>query len=122
MGFCYQKGKGVGQEEAQAIRYYERAANQGFAPSHCQLGIHCRQTNQLEKAVRHFQAAADENFPNGQYNLAVCYLEGIGVAKDLQKARHYFTISGMRSLNQGWSCNSCKPTKQEISQLFSMFE
>ena len=39
------------------------------------------------RAVEYYRKAAEAGYAKAQYQLGVCYEEGIGVAKDLEKAK-----------------------------------
>jgi TPR repeat protein len=39
LGWMYQYGIGIQKDEAQAVSWYRKAANQGFAPASYKLGI-----------------------------------------------------------------------------------
>ncbi len=44
----------------------------------------------LGEAVGYFKKAADKNDANGLYNLGMCYMQGLGVSQEDQKAFSYF--------------------------------
>ena len=39
LGVCYEYGKGVPQDDAQAAEWFKKAAEQGYAEAQCQLGF-----------------------------------------------------------------------------------
>ena len=41
-------------------------------------------------AYKCYVIAASNGFADGQFNLARCYEQGIGIEKDLQKAKQYY--------------------------------
>jgi len=55
-----------------------------------QEGVAAYQAGNLSLAVKEFRAAAETNDANCQYNLALMYERGIGVAKDEQEARAWY--------------------------------
>jgi hypothetical protein len=52
----------------------------------------------LRRAAKKYTEAADRGHPEGQYNSARCYMFGIGVEINEEKARHYYTMAS----NQGY--------------------
>ena len=38
LGLCYQYGKGVAKDYAEAVKWYRKAAEQGHARAQCNLG------------------------------------------------------------------------------------
>lgn len=75
-------------EYARALKYWEDGAKNDPA---CivalgrvyQNGI--RVPQDLQRALRYFIQAAEQNYPNAYYDLGDCYLEGIGVERDVVK-------------------------------------
>jgi TPR repeat protein len=55
-----------------------------------QEGVAAYEAGNLPLAVKEFRAAAEANDPNCQYNLALMYEQGIGVAKDEKEARVWY--------------------------------
>ena len=44
----------------------------------------------MEEAARHFRDAADHGHVEAQYSLALCYLDGMGLERDVESARAWF--------------------------------
>jgi len=82
------------------------ASNQGNTDATVLLGM--RYTSgalqNYEKAVSLFQAAADKNNADGEYYMAVAYLNGFGVPKDEAQAAAWFKRSADRghAVSQYW--------------------
>lgn len=55
-----------------------------------QEGVAAYETNNLPLALKEFRAGAETNDANCQYNLALMYEQGIGVAKDEKEARTWY--------------------------------
>jgi len=55
-----------------------------------QEGVAAYEAGNLPLAVKEFRAAAETNDANCQYNLALMYEQGIGVAKDEKEARVWY--------------------------------
>jgi len=86
LGILYQRGRGVAQDDAEAVRWYRKAAEQGFGFAEDNLGVMYRDGRGVSKdeseAVVWFRKAAEHGNAEGQNNLGAMYQKGRGVAKD----------------------------------------
>ena len=98
LGDCYARGFGVTQDGEVAFKYYTKAAGKGLSIGMSGLGD-CyfngigTATNK-EEAVKWYLKSAEKN--NNHWDrgktaekIAQCFKEGIGVSKDLTKAREW---------------------------------
>ena len=85
---------GVERDDAEAVKWYRKAAEQNDAYAQSNLGF-CYDNglgvrkNDAE-AVKWFREAAEQNDAEAQYNLAVCYRDGLGVKKNAAEAVRWF--------------------------------
>ncbi len=91
LGFCYDKGRGVSENDTQAFQWYSKSAAQGYAKAQYQLGK-CYKNGEgtqkdRAKAVALFTKAANQGNANAQYELGKCYLKGKGVPQSDSKAK-----------------------------------
>ncbi len=49
--------------------------------------------------MEYFQLAAQQNYAPAPCNLGVCYIEGIGIAKDEKKAVEYYHLAAQQNYN-----------------------
>lgn len=93
VGLCYDKGRGVTEDDAKAVAWYQKAVDQGYAKAQYQLGKCYKNGEGIakdeKKAVELFLLAAKQDNGDAQYQLAKCYLKGKGVAKDEAKAKSW---------------------------------
>ena len=93
LGLCYENGKGVEQDEAQAVRWYRKAAQQGYPWAQCNLGLCYEYGRGVEQdttmAVQWYRKAAEQGNKNAQLALADCYENGLGVPKNPSLARYW---------------------------------
>jgi hypothetical protein len=88
----YELGDGATKNDAEAVAWYRKAADQGDVYAMNGLGVHLFQgtgvaRNEAE-AMQWFRKAADKGFAPAQIHLAILYENGWGgVNQDLQKAR-----------------------------------
>ncbi len=84
LGDCYLSGKFVFQDSNESAKWYQKAADQGYAKAQYNLGIFYFKGIGVEEnkaeAVKWYRKAADQGYADAQYNLASCYYGGNGVA------------------------------------------
>lgn len=62
-----------------------------------------------KKAVEWYRKAADQGYPNGQWNLAFMYVRGEGVNEDFDKARELF----LQAAEQGYA-----PAEYDLGMMY----
>jgi TPR repeat protein len=85
---------GVAKDEAEAVKWYRKAADQNIPAARYNLGVcyalgHGVARDDVE-AVKWYRRAAEQNYPKAQYNLGLCYDHGEGVAKDEAEAVKWY--------------------------------
>ena len=90
LGVFYSYGRGVPQDHAEAVKWFRKAADQGFAPAQYSLGSHYARgdgvVKDVSEAVKWWGKAAEQGDAEAQYSLARCYSLGEGVGKDSAQA------------------------------------
>jgi TPR repeat protein len=90
LGRAYYEGKGVTQDFAQAVAWYEKAAKQGYARTQNSLGYAYYEgkgvAQDFAHAVALWEKAAKQGFAQAQSNLGATYHDGKGVAQDFAQA------------------------------------
>jgi|GEM_PF-3317811 len=90
----YLYGKGITQDNTQAMHWMQQSAGQEYLPAQSELGIlyakgeTVPQNNELAKSWT--QKAADKGYARAQFNLAIMYHMGTVVPKDRVKALYWF--------------------------------
>jgi localization factor PodJL len=88
------EGRGVPQNLAEALAWFERAAKQGLAPAQFRLGGLYEKgfgvKKNTEMARRYYTAAGEAGHAKALHNLAVLYAEGIDGKPDYRTAAHWF--------------------------------
>jgi TPR repeat protein len=92
LGALYERGRGVPQDEAQAMAWFRKAADQGFAHAQFRLGFLYADTND-PRAVDWYLRAADEGHPTAIAQLAITYELGRGVPQDRVEAYKWWTLA-----------------------------
>jgi localization factor PodJL len=94
LGARYAEGRGVPQSLPDAIRWFERAAEAGFAPAQFRLASVNEKGDGVKKDVqaarRLYLAAAGKGHAKAMHNLAVLYAEGIDGKPDYKAASEWF--------------------------------
>jgi localization factor PodJL len=94
VGIRYAEGRGVPQNLPEAIRWFERAADAGFAPAEFRLASLNEKGEGIRKDVqaarRFYLAAAGKGHAKAMHNLAVLYAEGIDGRPDYKAASEWF--------------------------------
>ena len=97
LGLLYYHGQGVNESNAQALRWFQRAASQGLAEAQFHLGnMHAYglapeapgEDPQWLAAQWYFQAAR-QGHVDAQYSLGVLFLTGSGVVQSATEARKW---------------------------------
>jgi uncharacterized protein len=101
LGVRYDIGRGVPQDDKEAVKWYRLAADQGHALGQANLGTMYdkgRGVPQDDKeAVKWYRLAADQGNVLAQTNLGLMYDKGRGVSQDYIKASEWY----MFAANQG---------------------
>jgi len=69
-----------------AMGHYHAAAEAGVALAQAKLGYIYDQSNDDEKAVKWYRAAAEQQHPDGEFGLGEMYAKGEGVDQDFEVA------------------------------------
>ncbi len=101
-------GKGDGlaylEDDAEAVRWYTRAAEQGHARAQSELGEMYATGSGVEQndieAVRWFAKAAERSDDVAMSNLALMYYDGRGVPKDHAETARWLRRAGEQGLAQ----------------------
>ena len=100
VGWCYDQGQGVPQDDKKTVEWYTKAAEQGYANAQNNLGV-CYKRGQgvpqdYKKAVEWYTKAAEQGHARAQTNLGCCYEAGYGVPQDYKKAAEWYTKAGKK--------------------------
>jgi uncharacterized protein len=97
LGRAYETGKGIRQDNSQAVLWYRKAADQRNAAAENSLGSMYRLGQGVgkdkEEAVRWYQKSAKLGSPEAMFNLGTSYYNGDGVPEDPVLAYAWFLLS-----------------------------
>lgn len=94
LGKLYYNGNGVTKSDSEALNWYAKSANQGFAKAQNNLGIFYQRgigtSQSLSDAVYWFRKAAEQGLDHAQGNLGNMYFYGQGVEKSESEAAFWY--------------------------------
>ena len=97
LGYMYDQGEGVVEDDREAVKWLRKAAEQGHAVAQNNLGIMFHLGRALPKddreAVNWYRKAAEQGYAGAQYNLGRMYANGEGVPEDYVKAYAWFNLA-----------------------------
>ena len=97
LGFMYEKGYGVPQDYAEAVRWYRLSAKQGYALAQNNLGVMYGRGHGVPqdyvKAMEWYRRAAEQGNALGQNNLGTMYHNGHGELQDYVRAHMWFNLA-----------------------------
>ena len=97
LGYMYEEGLGVSQDNAKAVEWYRKAAEQGHATAQCNLGIMYENGRGVSqdnaKAVEWYRKSAEQGNVFAQCKLGYMYGQGRGISQDYVKAVEWFRKS-----------------------------
>jgi uncharacterized protein len=97
LGQAYRLGRGVSQDVAKSVGFYEQAAKNGHVAAQGNLGtllyFSAAPVQNRKKAVEWWHTAAQNGDNRAQYMLGVLYFNGDDVEKDWSKAYAYTSMA-----------------------------
>ena len=103
LGMCYERGLGFEKSDVEAVKWYRKSAEQGYAIAQNNLGgmyeSGCGVEQSNVEAVKWYRTSAEQGFFRAQYNLGEMYYYGHGVKQsDVEAAKWY-----RKSAEQGYA-------------------
>ena len=93
----YERGLGVPQDNVEALKWLQLAADQGYTPAQCTLGVKYEfgfgVPQDYAEALKWFRLAAGQVDAGAQNSLGVMYDNGNGVSQDYVGAHMWFNIA-----------------------------
>jgi hypothetical protein len=106
LGYMYANGRGVPENDVEAVKWYRLAAEQGLAIAQFNLGNMYRTGEGVPEdgveAVKWLRLAAEQGVSdagaNAQFNLGYMYFNGQGIPKDDAEAVKWFRLAAEQGL------------------------
>jgi TPR repeat protein len=103
-GLMYSEGKGVAQDDARAVDYWQQAAEANHVAAINYIGQAYQSGTGLAQdpmaAFEQFQITAAAGNPMGLHEVAKAYASGEGVERDLVKAHGFANLAAVRGLEE----------------------
>jgi TPR repeat protein len=97
VGFMYAAGKGVPQNNSEAIKWFRKAADQGLDRAQESLGkmyyLGDGVPQSYPRAIELFRKAADQGYVLAQLDMGAMYIGGRGVPQDFSEAVKWFRMA-----------------------------
>ena len=94
----FERGQGVPQNHAEAVKWYRLAADQGNADAQYNLGVMYYTGQGVPQdhvqAVKWFRLAADQGLASAQFFLGLMYAKGEGVPQNYVQAHMWLNLAG----------------------------
>ena len=101
LGHMYENGRGVTQDDSEAVTWYHKAAEQGDAQAQHNLGNMYRLgrgvSQDYTEAVKWYGKAAEQGDFGSQYNLAGMYETGLSVPKDYVLSYMWYNLAAAQA-------------------------
>lgn len=95
LGVAYARGTGVEMDQKEAVKWYRKAADQGYVNAQWNLAFRYVRGEGVEanneQAVDYFRLAADQGYPPAEFDLGMMYLQGMGVSRSRTTALDWIT-------------------------------
>jgi TPR repeat protein len=93
----YSNGKGVPEDDAEAVKWYRKAAEQGHEFAQYNLGLMYANGRGVaadkNEARKWYRKAAEQGHAEAQYDLGVAYRFGTGVPEDYVTAYAWYSVA-----------------------------
>lgn len=90
LGVMNLNGIGTTKNEAKAICYFSKAIEENITDARVDLADLLLEKGEVEKSLQLIKLAAESGDDNAMFRLGDCYHKGTGVAKDNEKAMHWY--------------------------------
>jgi uncharacterized protein len=104
LGVLYRDGRGVAQDNTEAVMWFRKAADQGDAVAEFLLGNQYANgkgvPQDYSEAMIWFGRAADQGHPIAMLYLGVMYAEGRGVPQDYVRAHMWFSLAAAQGVQR----------------------
>ena len=113
----------MAQDYAAAVRWYRKAADQGYVRAQSNLGVMYDKgwgvAQDYGEALRWYRKAADQGNAEAQFNLGYMYWKGLGVRQDYVKAHMWYNLAafeGQRDASKDRDLLAEQMTPEQITK------
>ena len=121
LGMCHDRGLGFEKSDAEAVKWYRKSAEQGYAIAQNNLGCMYSDGRGVEQsnveAAKWYRKSAEQGYFHAQFNLGLMYQNGHGVEQSDMEAVKWFRKSAEQGhataqCNLGWMYESGRGVEQ----------
>lgn len=124
---CFKKGSEYFWKEnyAEAMSWYRKAANQGYARAYMMLGHMYKSGYGVQEdktqAVAYYRKAAEKGYSSAQNQMGICYEIGNGVTRNMTEAVKWYRKAAMTGYaeaqyNLGWCYENGKGVAKNMTE------
>ena len=110
--------RGAPQDYQEALKWYRKAAEQGYVPAQVHLGTVYFEgrivPQNYQESVKWFRKAADQGDALGQFNLGHMYSRGYGVSQDYVQAHKWLNLAA--SLTTGDVADYSRLARENLAE------
>ncbi|HSR55039.1 MAG TPA: tetratricopeptide repeat protein, partial [Alphaproteobacteria bacterium] len=103
LGLMYMNGRGVPQDNSEAVKWYRKASEQGYARAQYNLGYMYMKgygvPQDYAEAVRWYRKAANQGYARALHSLAFMYRYGRGLGHDYEEAVRLFRKAALQGFD-----------------------
>jgi TPR repeat protein len=97
VGVSYANGFGVPKNELEALKWFRKAAERGYAIAQNRLGNISNLSKQYADAAAWYRKAADQGHAPAQTSLGLLYEGGLGLPQDYVEALKWYSLAASQS-------------------------
>ena len=123
LGVMYDNGRGVPEDDAEGVKWYRKAADQGLALAQAKLGLKYDTgegvPQDYAEAVEWYRKAAERGYAAAQSRMGGMYALGEGVPQDAVQAYAWFNIAAAQGFQPAKGAREAMAksmTREEISR------
>jgi uncharacterized protein len=100
LGYMYENGVGTEVDSEESRYWFTQSALSGDVFAANRLGHEAVEKGEGTEAIHWYTMAAEKHDPYGEFNLGLCYENGIGTPINLKKAKYWYQKSALKGDEQ----------------------
>jgi len=109
LGIMYERGESVKESKGEALRWFSKAANNGYVKAQLSLGLHYGIYDDFYEAIKWLREAGNNGEPLAQYLMARYHRYGRGTTKNIEMAVEWY----LKASEQGYTS-----AQNEIAKMY----
>lgn len=100
LGQCYFNGDGVEKNSDEAVKWFQKAADQGLVEAQYRLGLHYRVNEDYKESAKWLKKAAKQGHANAQFGLFLAFVNGKGVKRNCEVAAKWLVEAAEQGVEE----------------------